>query len=80
MADDVDLPYLARRFNLSGGNIKNVALAAAFLAAECDEPVGMRHLLAAVRREYQKLGKALTDAEIGSPSNGKVSAAVGATP
>ena len=33
LGEDVDLADLARRFKLSGGNIKNVALAAAFLAA-----------------------------------------------
>jgi SpoVK/Ycf46/Vps4 family AAA+-type ATPase len=54
LADDVDLDALATRFKLSGGNIKNVALAAAFLA---DAEVTMADLLHAVAREYQKLGK-----------------------
>ena len=37
--DDVDLDFLAREFKLSGGNIKNIALAGAFLAAEDAGPV-----------------------------------------
>jgi SpoVK/Ycf46/Vps4 family AAA+-type ATPase len=54
-----DFEFLASTFKLSGGNIKNIALAAAFLAAEADQPVSMRHLVTAVDREYQKMGKPL---------------------
>jgi SpoVK/Ycf46/Vps4 family AAA+-type ATPase len=61
LADDVDLRFLARECKFTGGNIKNVALAAAFLAAEDASPVTMSHLLQAIRREYQKLGKAVPD-------------------
>lgn len=61
---DVDLAYLARRFKLSGGGIRNVALAAAFLAAEGGTGVRMDHLLHATRREYQKLGKQLSPADL----------------
>jgi SpoVK/Ycf46/Vps4 family AAA+-type ATPase len=53
------------RLNLSGGNIRNLALGAAFLAADADEPVRMRHLLLAARAEYAKLEKPLSEAEIG---------------
>lgn len=53
------------RLNVAGGNIRNIALNAAFLAAEADEPVGMKHLLHAARSEYGKLEKPLTEAEIG---------------
>jgi Winged helix domain, variant/ATPase family associated with various cellular activities (AAA) len=61
LGDDVDLDLLADEFPLSGGNIKNIALAAAFLAAEGGGPVRMEHLLHATRREYQKLGKSLPE-------------------
>jgi SpoVK/Ycf46/Vps4 family AAA+-type ATPase len=64
LAADVDLAFLARQFKLSGGNIKNIALAAAFLAAEDGGRVTMAHLLQATRREYQKLGKVLSDTEL----------------
>lgn len=66
LADDLDPGLLAHQFKLSGGNIKNIALAAAFLAAEDGGVVGMPHLLQATRREYQKLGKQLSVAELGA--------------
>src|SRR5262249_11388531 len=46
-ADDVDLPFLARKLKIAGGNIRNIILTAAFLAAEDREPVAMRHLVRA---------------------------------
>jgi hypothetical protein len=63
------LEFLAKQFKLSGGNIKNVALAAAFLAAEDGSLITMAHLLQAIRREYQKMGKSLSDAELGTYSD-----------
>jgi hypothetical protein len=56
LGPDVDLDRLAREFKLTGGHIRNVALAAAFLAAQMAEPVAMAHVLHAIRRELQKLG------------------------
>jgi hypothetical protein len=53
------------RLNVSGGNIRNIALNAAFLAADAGEPVRMPHLLRAARSECAKLEKPLTEAEIG---------------
>jgi MoxR-like ATPase len=61
----LDLDGLARRFELTGGNIRNIALAAAFLAASDGQVVRMPHLLHATRREYQKLGKVVTAGEFG---------------
>ena len=52
---DVDLGLLAREIKLAGGNIKNIALAAAFYAAADGGVVGMPHLARAARREYEKL-------------------------
>lgn len=52
------------RLNVAGGNIRNIALHAAFLAAEADEPVRMHHLMQAARVEYAKLEKPLTESEI----------------
>jgi SpoVK/Ycf46/Vps4 family AAA+-type ATPase len=62
--DRLDLTKLSR-LNVAGGNIRNVALNAAFLAADAREPVRMTHLLRAARMEYDKLEKPLTDAEMG---------------
>jgi hypothetical protein len=52
------------RLNVAGGNIRNIALNAAFLAADAGEGVQMKHLLAAAQSEYTKLEKSLTDAEV----------------
>ena len=41
-----------------------MALTAAFLAADQNEPISMSHLLRAAKSEYAKLEKPLTDAEI----------------
>ncbi len=60
----LDAARLAR-LNVAGGNIRNIALNAAFLAADADEPVRMAHVLRAARTEYAKIEKPLTDTEIG---------------
>ncbi|MEW6173910.1 MAG: AAA family ATPase [Bacillota bacterium] len=54
---DIDFAFLAGQFAVAGGSIKNIALDAAFLAAREGQTVGMKHLLQAVRRELQKIGK-----------------------
>ena len=51
------------RLGAAGGNIYNIAMGAAFLAADAGEPVRMSHLLAAARTEFAKLERALTDSE-----------------
>lgn len=61
---DLDILKLAR-LNVTGGNIRNIALNAAFLAADVDEPVQMSHLLRTTRTECNKIEKQITAAEIG---------------
>ncbi|MGB3714985.1 MAG: hypothetical protein WA996_11205, partial [Candidatus Promineifilaceae bacterium] len=63
LSPDVDLKLMARRYRITGGNIRNIIMASAFLAAEAGEPVGMRHLLHGAKREYQKMGR-LIDEEL----------------
>jgi SpoVK/Ycf46/Vps4 family AAA+-type ATPase len=67
LASDVDADWLAARFLLSGGNIRNVALSAAYLAVEDDSIVRLDHVLRAVQKEFHKLGKTLTAAELAPP-------------
>ena len=62
--DGVDVTRLAR-LNVTGGNIRNIALNAAFLAADAGEPVRMPHLLRAAQIEYAKLEKPLSASEVG---------------
>ncbi|HEY9624550.1 MAG TPA: AAA family ATPase [Crinalium sp.] len=61
--DGLDPRKLAR-LNVAGGNIRNIALNAAFLAADAEEPVMMKHVLSAARSEYAKLERPLTDSEV----------------
>ncbi|MFN2132637.1 MAG: ATP-binding protein [Anaerolineae bacterium] len=60
---DVDLDLLAERYRLTGGNIRNIALTAAFLAARDGGVIGMQHLLWATRREFQKMGRLANERE-----------------
>jgi len=62
--DSLDIERLAR-LSISGGNIRSIALNAAFAAADANELVRMPHLLGAIQLEYEKLEKPLTDAELG---------------
>jgi len=62
--EGLDVDKLAR-LGVAGGNIRSIAMNAAFLAADDDEPIRMLHLLRAVRTEYAKIEKPLTDAELG---------------
>jgi SpoVK/Ycf46/Vps4 family AAA+-type ATPase len=61
--DDLDLDFLARQFKITGGVISNAALGAAFLAADEDTSIGMRHVVLALKREFQKLGRMRTESE-----------------
>lgn len=52
------------QLNVAGGNIRCIALNAAFRAAQLNQPIAMEHLLHATRNEYMKLERTLTEAEI----------------
>ncbi len=65
LGDDVDLAFLAKQLKIAGGNIRNIVLAAAFLAADERTPVSMAHMVRATRREYQKLGRMVTEGDFG---------------
>jgi AAA+ superfamily predicted ATPase len=64
IAEDVNFDILARQVRLVGGNIKNIALLAAFYAADTDKVIRWHHLVQAVRREYQKLGRSWNEVEL----------------
>jgi SpoVK/Ycf46/Vps4 family AAA+-type ATPase len=65
LTDDVDLDFLARRFKLAGGDIRNICVTAAYLAAAEDRPATMADLIRATEREYRKLGRLTVEAEFG---------------
>ncbi len=57
VAEDVDVAFLARQFELSGGNIRNVVLAAAYAAASVHASVTMQDVIVATARELHKIGR-----------------------
>ena len=66
LADDVDIRFLAEKFEFVGGNIKNCILNAAFLAAadpEAEGQVHMKHYLNAIKYEFVKVGKVFTKSD-----------------
>jgi AAA+ superfamily predicted ATPase len=62
-ADDLDLAFLARKLKMTGGNIRNVILMAAFLAAEDRAAIAMRHLIQAAASELQKMGRLVMESD-----------------
>jgi SpoVK/Ycf46/Vps4 family AAA+-type ATPase len=64
VAADVDFAFLATQFTLTGGDIRNVTLDAAFLAAQSSErSVTMKNLIVALGRQLAKQGRAPSSAE-----------------
>ena len=68
LAADVQLDQLANRFKLAGGNIRNIIVSAAFMAAEQKSDVTMELLQEAVRREFQKMGRLSSEGETRLPT------------
>jgi SpoVK/Ycf46/Vps4 family AAA+-type ATPase len=67
---DISWPELAGLYPVVGGVIRNAALAAAYFAAADDQPISRAHLVRALRREYEKLGKAFPTAHAPHPPQG----------
>ena len=67
---DVDYIFLSKQFEVTGGVIKNIALGSAFFAAaEKSDVINMKHIIIAVKREYEKMGKPIVKSEFGEYSN-----------
>lgn len=69
LSSSIDFDFIAYQFELSGGNIRNIALNSSFLAAEQNSSVAMQHILHAIRRELQKMGKVCVDKDFGKYQN-----------
>ncbi len=65
LSEDIDIPFLAETFEITGSAIRNITLTAAFIAAAETGVIGMKELLRAVGVEYAKLDKVLTPRELG---------------
>lgn len=68
--EDLDFDSLAR-MEVTGGNIRNIALNAAFLAAGEGKAIGMEHVMQAARREYAKIDKMVSESDFGAYLKGK---------
>lgn len=57
LSQDIDFAFLAEHFAISGGDIRNVALDSAFLAAQNGDTITMQHLIRAMARQLVKQGR-----------------------
>lgn len=65
LAPDVDFGWFARQFEIAGGAIRNAAVGAGFIAAAAGTPITSESIVAAVAREYRKLGRLITPKDFG---------------
>ena len=63
LSKDIDFDFLSEKLKLTGGNIKNIAVASAFYAADRSKRIEMSHVMHAAKREYQKMGKTFLKAD-----------------
>jgi AAA+ superfamily predicted ATPase len=64
LGDDIDYRFIARRLELTGGNIRQITLCAAFAAAADGAAIGMKHLVEATRAELSKIGMHQAEREL----------------
>lgn len=62
--DNIDFAFISKNFKLSGANIRNAALFAAFNAVQNKQTLNMEHVMNGIKRELHKIGKPLRDKEI----------------
>ena len=67
--DFIDYEFLAQQFELSGSDIKNILLHAAFHAAQDDGPLSMEHIVKAMRYHHEKINKTFLQSMLGPYSN-----------
>ena len=60
VSGEIDYEYLANKYEMSGGYIRNAVLRAAFLAADDKSPITMRHMMRAANLEYASMGKVVS--------------------
>ncbi len=65
LSKNIDFDFLADRFEIAGGNIKNVVITSTFMAASESEKVGMKHIIKALEYEIKKQGKMVSKDDFG---------------
>jgi len=68
LSDGIDYEFLSKQFQIAGGNIKNVVLNSAFLAAENGGVINMDHIMYGLKREFEKIGKLWCDQNAYKPN------------
>ncbi len=69
VSDDIDFKFLASNLQISGGNIKNIVINSAFLAAKNGKrPISMSEIILATKREFDKIGKPIQKSDFGKYS------------
>ncbi len=63
--ENIDFEFLSKRFEIAGGNIKNIVVSSAFLAAQANEKIQMKHIVRAVKYELHKTGRVLLKEDLG---------------
>ena len=71
MSDGIDYEFLAKQFQIAGGNIKNIVLNSAFFAAEDGGIIRMEQIMHGVKREFEKIGKLWTEKASTEPRTNK---------
>ncbi|MCA9961055.1 MAG: ATP-binding protein [Anaerolineales bacterium] len=61
---NLDLGLLADRFEIAGGNIRNIIVNASYLAATNGQVVTMEHIMHGTRRELQKMGRLVNERDL----------------
>lgn len=65
LGEDIDFDFLAQTFDLTGGEIHNASLEAAFIAADEEHAIDLTTLVRAVRRQLAKKGAMPSLAQFG---------------
>ena len=66
LENGIDFAFLAKNFELSGSNIKSILYSAAYLAGAEEKALGPRHIVTAMRCEFEKLGRLLNSTDLGN--------------
>ncbi len=65
MEEGIDFKYLAKKFELSGSNIKAILFNAAYMAGAEKKAIGPKHIVRAMEYEFEKLGKLVNGSDFG---------------
>ena len=69
VSENIDFEFISTHFKITGGNIKNIAVNAAFLAAGNSGAINMEHIICATKQEYQKIGTPYSSSDFGKYSD-----------